>query len=73
MQIPPGEIKKIKKLLLLNLIAADAVLLAGVLVNYFGAHKFQIPGFLLMILGIVWTVMTVSKMIKFKRFLSSQK
>ena len=63
MQLPPGEIKKIKKLLLQNLIAGSSILLTGILTYYFGGHKLQAVAFLLMVLGIVWVTMSLSKML----------
>lgn len=78
MKISEQEIKKVRKTLLLNLVVADLVLLAGLLLNWqdgpvYIGHKWQIISFALIVLGGVWVVMTVSRMIRLRKFLSDQR
>lgn len=72
-KIPPEEIKKVRKTLLLNLVVGDLVILLGLLINWQGIHQWEVPSILLIVLGCIWVVMTVSKMIKFRRFLATNK
>lgn len=70
-KISPDEIRKVKKTLLLNLVVADLAVVAGLLVNQLGGHQWQTLSIALIALGAVWVLLTVSKIIRFRRFLSA--
>ena len=73
MKISPEEIKRVRKTLLLNLVAADAAIVTGLMIWFFGGHKVEMTGFFIVILGAIWALMSVSKIFKFRRFLAENR
>lgn len=73
MNITPEEKKRVKKMLFVNLIVADLITMSGLLIYFLAGHKFEIVGFCMTILGIIWMLMTITKFIKLRRFIASNK
>jgi hypothetical protein len=69
MNITQGEEKRIKKTIFTNLIFADVVTAIGLLIYFLAGHSFEIVGFFVTLIGVIWMIMTIAKFIKFKRFM----